>query len=99
MLLACSRCVHNTDVCVGVAQGMSEALADTCKRSLDSLGVRIRKGRVTKVSPGQAASAIGAAAANPYLGKAITIQTEQGRSMQEASDLVLWTAGASPSRV
>ena len=67
---------------------MSDALADTCQRTLDSMGVRQRLGRVTQVQEGRQSN-------NPHVGKQVTIEdTRSGEAATEVTDLVLWTAGA-----
>lgn len=56
------------------------------------MGVRKRLGRVTSVSEGRNSS-------NPHIGKQVTIEDQKiGQPTMEATDLVLWTAGAHPLR-
>ena len=67
-------------------QGLPAALKDSCKRTLEAQGVRMRSGRVTKVVSGREST-------NGDIGKKIAVELSEGGTVEEHSDLVCWTAG------
>lgn len=80
--------MHGTaDVARGGVQGLPASLKDSCKRTLEAQGVRMRSGRVTKVGPGRES-------VNGDVGKQVTVELSEGGTVVEDSDIVCWTAGA-----
>ena len=71
-------------------QAGADSLADTCEKALKRMGVRKRRGRVTTVREGRNSR-------HRFVGKRFELYDKQtGETVEEDTDLVIWTAGVPP---